>query len=79
LDKQLEDYYGARLEMFRTKGWKDLMEDVQNMKASTNHVSGIDDLRQLGLRQGEVSMMDWLLTLQTVSEDAYNELKLEEE
>ncbi len=72
---ELQAYYEARMEMFGSKAWKDLIEDIQAMRDSTDTVSSIDDLRKLGIRQGEVSMMDWFLNLQSVSEEAYEELK----
>ena len=75
LDPLLQKYYEDRFSMCATQGWKDLMADVQNMIVSTNQLSGIEDMRQLGLKQGEVSMMNWILSLQAVSEDAYEQLK----
>ncbi len=74
----LQKYYEDRFTMMQTKGWKDLMEDIGNMKVATDTVSGIDDLRKLGVRQGEVSMMDWMLSLERVSEETYEELQREE-
>ncbi len=75
---ELRKYYEDRFSMFATKGWADLMEDVQEMVKATNKIDGIDDLRKLGLRQGEVSIMNWLLSLKQVSEEAYEELIADE-
>ncbi len=72
---ELQAYYEARLEMFASKGWVDLIEDIQQMRNATDTVASIDDLRKLGVRQGEVSMMDWFLSIQRISEEAYEELK----
>jgi hypothetical protein len=71
---ELQAYYEARAEMFASKGWQDLIEDIKAMRDSTDTVASIDDLRKLGVRQGEVSMMDWLLNLQRVSDETFLEL-----
>lgn len=71
---ELQKYYESRLEMTSTEAWKDLMEDVEGMLESTNKLDGttVDNLQ---FKQGEVSMMRWLLSLREISEAAYEELK----
>lgn len=71
---ELQKYYESRLEMTSTEAWKDLMEDVEGMLESTNRLDGttVDNLQ---FKQGEVSMMRWLLSLREISEAAYEELK----
>lgn len=77
LDSLLQKYYEDRLAMMSSPAWKELMEDVKTMRDSTDTVSGLDDLRKLGIRQGEVSMMDWFINIEQISRDAYEELKNE--
>lgn len=74
---ELQRYYEERLSMMSTRAWRELMEDIERMKDSTNTINGIDDLRKLGLRQGEVGMMDWMLNLRSISEESYEELQRE--
>ena len=74
-DEKLEKYYEARFDMFASKGWKDLMEDVNGMLVSTNMVDGLNTVEDLHYCKGEVAMMKWILSLQEVSETAYQELK----
>ena len=44
---ELQAYYEARLNMMTTKGWLDLMEDVQAMLVATNTLEGVkpEDVR----------------------------------
>ena len=74
MDKELEDYYINREMLFATKGWQDLMKDVENMKESTDKISGVlvEDLR---FKQGELSIINWLLSLQDISTRAYQDLQ----
>ena len=75
MDKELQDYYENRFSMMSTKGWLDLMDDIQRMIDSTDTIQGIDDIKILHFRQGELNMMNWLKTLKQVSEEAYEGLK----
>jgi hypothetical protein len=71
---ELQRYYEDRFDMFSQQGWKDLMEDVDEMLAAMNNVSTIADEKSLQFRKGEISILTWLKTLKKVSEDAYEDL-----
>lgn len=75
---ELQKYYEARMEMTSSQGWKDLMEDVEMMKKATDSLSGVDTVEKLHFRKGELSLMDWILSIAKVSEDAYQHLKEEQ-
>lgn len=74
MDKELEDYYSARFEMFSSKGWKDLMEDVESMKTGTNRLDGINSDAELHFRRGELSIIRWILGLEGMTNDAFTDL-----
>ncbi len=71
---ELQRYYEDRLAMMGSKAWKDLMEDVQAMLKTTDTLSGVTP-ENVRFKQGEISIMNWLLSLQSLSEEAYEELK----
>lgn len=75
MDKQLQDYYEARLSMFSERGWKDLIEDVVKIQQTVDTISGIPDAKTLHFKQGELSILNWLLNLEESSNEAYTELK----
>jgi len=75
MNDELVKYYENRFSMMSTKGWLDLMDDIQRMIDSTDTIQGIDDIKILHFRQGELNMMNWLKTLKQVSEEAYEGLK----
>jgi hypothetical protein len=74
---ELQSYYEARLLMFSEKAWRDLVEDVQGMMDATNTLSGIEDEKTLHFRRGEISIMRWILSLEDVTGEAYEQLKSE--
>ena len=71
---ELQKYYEARFDMMSTDGWKDLMDDIDNMIVSLNNISTIPDEKSLQFKKGELSILVWLKTLRDVSQRAYEEL-----
>jgi len=60
--------------MMSTQGWQDLMEDVQLMFDSLNHVLSIQNEADLMVKKGQLDLLQWLITLKPVSEQAYEQL-----
>jgi hypothetical protein len=71
---ELQSYYEERFSTMATQGWKDLMEDVDNMINALNNISIVQDEKDLMFKKGEMSILTWLKTLREVSERAYEEL-----
>jgi hypothetical protein len=74
MDRELEKYYSERFSMMATEGWKELLEDIDNMIEPLNNISTIEDERSLQFRKGELSILTWLKNLKEVSERAYEDL-----
>lgn len=75
---ELEQYYNERFTMFNTQGWKDLVEDMQEMVKSYNNVTTINGVDEFYKRQGQLDILNWLLSLKETSETAFEELNSEE-
>jgi hypothetical protein len=71
---ELQAYYEARFSMMATEGWRDLLEDIDNMIEPLNNISTIEDEKSLQFRKGELSILTWLKNLKQVSERAYEDL-----
>lgn len=74
MDKALQEYYEARFDMMSSKGWKDLMEDVQLIITSYSNVLAIDNEKDLYKKQGQLDILMWLFNLKLESERAWEEL-----
>lgn len=79
MNKEIQKYYEDRFSMMATQGWKDLMEDVDTMLASTDNLSGVTTVEQLHFKKGEVSIMSWLKNLRDASAEVYERLQEEGE
>ena len=71
---ELQKYYEDRFSMMATEGWKDLVEDIDNMIYALNNISVIESESQLQYKKGELSILTWLKNLKQISERAYDEL-----
>jgi hypothetical protein len=74
---ELQKYYEERFSMMATAGWSDLMEDIDNMVAALNSISGIETEKQLHFKRGELSILMWLKTLREASAKTYEDLQIE--
>jgi hypothetical protein len=74
MNKELQTYYEERFSMMATEGWKELLEDIDNMIEPLNNISTIEDERSLQFRKGELSILTWLKNLKEVSERAFEDL-----
>lgn len=77
MDEKLQKYYEDRFSMFASQGWFDLLEDAQNIRQSIDKVSSIKTTEDLYFKQGQLDILDWLLTLKAMSEKVYEDLQHE--
>lgn len=78
IDKELQKYYENRFSMMSTKGWKDFIEDTQNLFNQYNQITSTDTLEEYHKRKGQLDILQWILSLQSVSEQSYEDLQNEE-
>lgn len=71
---ELQKYYDERFSMMASEGWKQLLEDIDNMIEPLNNIATISDEKSLQFRKGELSILTWLKNLKQVSERAYEDL-----
>tara|TARA_E500000331_G_scaffold347136_1_gene386912 strand:+ start:1846 stop:2088 length:243 start_codon:yes stop_codon:yes gene_type:complete len=78
MDKELQDYYEARFEMMSTKGYKDLLTDVEVMIDERNNLMATQSLEDLNFRKGQLDVLHWIRTLKKLSEEAWEQMNNEE-
>jgi len=79
MNRELQDYYEDRFSMMASKGWQNLIEDIEVMLSSTDTIRGVDTEQQLWFRKGEVSIMTWIKNLKESSTEVYEQLQKEED
>ena len=69
-DRELEKYYRSFEEMFRSDGWKNLMEDIKGSAENVNSVEACKDDKDLYFRKGQLVVMANMLNLEAQIETA---------
>ena len=64
IDPKLEVYYRNMRDMFRSEGWKHLLEDLNSNAAIINSVELTKDVEDLRFRKGQLSIIANLLNLE---------------
>jgi hypothetical protein len=77
MNRELQDYYEERFSMCSSKGWRQLIEDLQLMKPEVESIKGATTLEQLHFKKGELSIINWLLHLEEASREVYDQLQAE--
>jgi hypothetical protein len=77
MDKALQEYYEARFDMMTSKGWKDLLEDIDLITKSYSNVLAINDEKELYKRQGQLDILLFISNLKQESERAWEEINNE--
>ena len=79
MDKELQDYYENRFELTASKGWNDLMEDIDKMVKTVSDIRFVsDDKAPLHFRRGQLDILLWLKELRSQAEVAYKQLQEED-
>jgi hypothetical protein len=68
-------YYEESFSMMSSKGWTLLMEDLQQIKNTVNELSTVLDSQSLFNRQGQLDILNLLLTRKEACETAYESLQ----
>ena len=68
------EFYERRFDLFALRGWKDLIEDFEQLKNNLESLSQINTEQDLWYKKGQVEMINYLIQLKTLTEQAYEEL-----
>lgn len=77
MDRELQQYYDERFSLFATKGWQELLEDLEAMLEQYEDITKIPDEQTLWYRKGQVDILQYLLNLKKLTEQTYEELSNE--
>ena len=77
MDRKLQQYYDERFSLFATKGWQELLEDLEAMLEQYEDITKIPDEQTLWYRKGQVDILQYLLNLKKLTEQTYEELSNE--
>lgn len=76
---ETEKYFMALNEMFRSDGWKILMEDMRRSAVDVNSVENAKDEQDLFFRKGQLAVMANILNLETQVANAQQQAEEEDQ
>lgn len=78
MSKELQEYFDSLFDLFGSKGWKALVEQLEATKASIQTIKGIPDAQTLHFRQGQLDVIEVLLNMPAMTEQSYQSAQAEE-
>jgi hypothetical protein len=79
MDKETEEYYSKYFDLFRTEGWKQLIEELKQNAMLINSVENTKDQEDLFIRKGQLKVLAYLLNFESNMETSFAELEKENE
>ena len=64
-----------RLSMMETEGWRDLIQDLENLENSVSNIDSMNSDKDLWNAKGQLYMISFLLSLYTATSLALEELQ----
>ena len=64
-----------RLSMMETEGWRDLIQDLENLENSVSNIDSMNSDKDLWNTKGQLHMINFLLSLYTATNLALEELQ----
>ena len=74
----LQKYYEETFNTMSTKGWAFLVEDFEEIKASLNNLSTVDDTQTLFYRKGQLDIIELVLGRKATCEQVFEGLQDEQ-
>lgn len=76
---ELEKYYNNYFSLFRNKGWKQLMTELENTAKQTNDLQLVKDNEDLCVRRGQLAVIANILNLETTVRASHDQVVAEAE
>lgn len=79
MNRDLEHYYNVYFDLFRSEGWKQLIEELTENAENVSSIESIKDQNDLYFRKGQLNVLGHLVNLESITLSAYEDAVLEEE
>ena len=75
MPKTDEAFLSDRLDLTKSEGWLDLVEEIQNLEGSITNLDNINSEQDLWAIKGQLRIINFLLSLDTATTIALEELQ----
>ena len=78
-DKELELYFRQMNELFRNKGWQNLIKDMKLNIPSIDSIENTKDVNDLNFRKGQLNIIGTILNLEETTQRGLEESQREDD
>ena len=71
-----KEFYTNRLNLVKTDGWIDLIEELKTLSESVKRIDSIDSEKDLWFARGQLSILRQMIVLEDATKAAMTELDL---
>lgn len=75
MDREVEKYYNNLFDLFRTEGWKQIMQEVEDNITATNSVVDVKDSEDLFFKKGQLQVLTTFRRLEETVDLAWQEME----
>ena len=75
MEQSLVKYYEDTFSMMATEGWSFLMEDLEKLKQQVENIRTVEDAQKLYYRQGQLDILDLMLSRKKTCEEVWEQLQ----
>lgn len=75
MDREVEKYYNNLFDLFRTEGWKQVMQEVEDNITATNSVVDVKDNEDLFFKKGQLQVLTTFRRLEETVDLAWQEME----
>jgi len=73
--REVEKYYNNLFDLFRTEGWKQIMQEVEDNITATNSVVDVKDNEDLFFKKGQLQVLTTFRRLEETVDLAWQEME----
>jgi len=76
---ELEKYYNTYFDLFRSEGWKQLIEELTQNAVVINSVEATKDVDDMYFRKGQLNVLAHVINFETAVNNAFEDQSKEQE
>lgn len=74
IDFELQKYYENQFDIFSHPGWKDLLEDLEELYKAVSDISTVENIETLYYRKGQMDILNLIFDRKKSCENAWADL-----
>ena len=75
-EQTTKEYYKARQDLIEQDGWRDLIEELKNLKEIYNKIDSVESEKDLWFAKGQGSILRQMIALEEATKLAVEELDI---